>query len=583
MSDSRAAAQGSRPDSSVLEHPQLMSAADVLSALGSSLDGLSTDEATARLKRLGPNALPEQKARSVAAMMVDQFKDFLVLLLLGAAVISGMLGEVADTIAILVIVVLNAIIGVVQEYRAQRAMEALRKMAAETASVRRDGHATEVPAEELTIGDIVLLDAGRIVPADMRLVEVATLRAAEAALTGESMPVEKTVTPSEKPDAPVGDRYSMAFKGTQVVHGRGIGVVTSVGLGTELGKIAHLLGAQEEVKTPLQKRLAQFGKLLGIAALALCAVVFAVGVLRGEDVLVMFLTAVSLAVAAVPEALPAVATISLAFGARRLVRAHTLVRKLPAVEALGSVTYICTDKTGTLTMNVMTVERTAPGPASGTVIAREGGTREEPLDESSIWLGRAMALSNDVAGKDDSLIGDPTEVALYVSAAGSGFDRTALQTEFPRVAELPFDSERKLMTTIHRVPDGGYVAFTKGAAEVVLGRSTAVMRPDGSLAPLDLQAAADVVDTWSADGLRVLAFGMRRLDDLPADPGDDSVERDLVVIGYTGLVDPPRAEAAGAVRTCANAGIIPVMITGDHPSTALAIARRLGIAESKSR
>ena len=561
-----------------LTAPHTLPADEVLGRLGSDAGGLTDVEAEARYAEIGANELPAGEKRTIPQMVLDQFKDFLILLLLGAAVVSGVLGEAADTIAILVIVALNAVIGVVQEYRAERAMEALREMAAETATVRRGGRIIEIPAAELTVGDIVLLDAGRVVPADLRLIESAGLRAAEAALTGESLPVDKYVDAIEDAEAPLGDRTCMAYKGTQIVHGRGAGVVTGVGLSTELGRIAHLLGATGEVKTPLQKRLAQFGKQLGLAALGLCAIVFVVGLVRGEDVLVMFLTSVSLAVAAVPEALPAVATIALAFGASRLVKTNTLVRKLPAVETLGSVTYICTDKTGTLTVNRMTVERLAAGDAtdSGLAISSEA-------DEATQWFGRALAISNDVAGESDALVGDPTEIAFYRAAAGAGFDPVALRAELPRSAELPFDSDRKLMTTVHDSPGDGYVSFTKGAAEAILDRAVGVMASDGSTGALDRVAAEQLVESWSAEGLRVLAFGMRRLDALPEGDGFDSLECDLVIIGYAGLVDPPREEAAVAVAECVSAGIVPVMITGDHPATALAIASRLGITDDPAQ
>ena len=562
----------------VIEAAHTVPVDDVLARLGTSADGLSAGEAAERHTATGPNELPEARVRTLLAMILDQFKDFLILLLIGAAVVSGILGELADTIAIIVIVVLNAVIGVVQEYRAERAMEALREMAGTVASVRRDGHVTELPASELTIGDIVLLDAGRVVPADVRLIESAGLRAAEAALTGESLPVEKYTDAVASMDAPVGDRSSMAFKGTQIVYGRGVGVVTGIGLASEIGKIAHLLGSTGDVKTPLQKRLAQFGKQLGLAALGLCTIVFAVGMISGGDLLEMFLTAVSLAVAAVPEALPAVATIALAFGASRLVKTHVLVRKLPAVETLGSVTYICTDKTGTLTLNRMTVEHLAAGDAAALAFSAA-----EDAGDGAGWLGRALALSNDVAGHDDSLVGDPTEIAFYRAAADRGYLREALAAELPRSAELPFDSDRKLMTTVHTLPDGGYVAFTKGAAEAIFERAADAMTADGTRVALDAEASTALVDAWSAEGLRVLAFGMRRLDTFPVDGELSSLESALTIIGYTGLVDPPRDEARGAVSTCKAAGIIPVMITGDHPATALAIAKRLGIADRKEQ
>jgi len=549
---------------------------DVLDALETSPQGLGASEASRRLETLGPNALPDGKQRSILAMIGAQFADFLILLLIGAAVISGLLGEVADTVAIIVIVVLNAVIGVVQEYRAQRAMEALKKMASVVAAVRRDGVVVEIPADEITVGDIVLLDAGRVVPADLRLIESARLSIAEAALTGESLPVNKTIAPITDSQAPLGDRLCMAYRGTQVVNGRGVGVVTAVGLQTELGKIAGLLGETGEVKTPLQKRLAQFGKWLGVAALGLCTLVFVVGLLRGEDVLVMFLTSVSLAVAAVPEALPAVATISLAFGARKLVRTNALVRRLPAVETLGSVTFICTDKTGTLTLNQMAVERiSTTGPAEDGLT----GTHLES-DGAWMWLARAMCLSNDVEGfAEGELVGDPTEVALVNSAIGAGVSVSELSQSLPRVAELPFDSDRKLMTTVHENTSGGFVGFTKGATESVVARSRIAMDEAGHEVALEREAILERADEWSARGMRVLAFGMRKLASVAEEPEESDLENDLLFLGLVGLVDPPRPEAAEAVALCIEAGIVPVMITGDHPATAFAIAKRLGICD----
>jgi len=556
-----------------VEHPHTLTTSDTLDAVEADERGLEPGSAKERLGRLGPNALPEGKKRSLFSMILGQFTDFLILLLIGAAMISAVLGESIDAIAIVVIVALNAVIGVVQEYRAQKAMEALKAMSEVTANVRRGGQVVEVPASELTLGDIVLLDGGRIVPADLRLIEAERLRIAEAALTGESLPIDKHTEPLDESDVPLGDRTNMAYRGTEVVGGRGVGVVTAVGLDTELGTIAGLLHGTEETKTPLQKRLAQFGRQLAYAALALCALVFVIGMLRGGDTLTMFLTAVSLAVAAVPEALPAVATVTLALGARKLVKTNALVRNLPAVETLGSVTFICTDKTGTLTLNRMTAERV--------MIAGESRDALPACDEEcpAGWrtLALGMALSNDVGG-DEELVGDPTEIALVKAAAEAGHERSTLAERLPRAAELPFDSDRKLMTTVHRDPEGGFISFTKGAAEAVLQRSRAALAVDGSEIDLDADAVLATVDEWSAKGLRVLAFGTRRLESLPAEVDYDDLESDLALIGLVGLVDPPREEAAAAVATCIEAGIVPVMITGDHPSTALAIARRIGIA-----
>jgi len=535
--------------------------------------GLSATEAASRLETYGANVLPEGEQRTLGHMILDQFKDFLILLLIAAAVIAGLLGEVIDTVAIAVIVFLNAIIGVVQEYRAERAMEALREMAATRASVRRGGEVLDVSAAELVPGDIVLLEAGRVVPADLRVIESAQLRVAEAALTGESEAVEKRVEAVAGAETALGDRLSMAYRGTQVVHGRGEGVVAETGPATELGRIAGLLAGTEGGKTPLQKRLAGFGRALGMAALGLCAIVFVVGIIRGEDVLLMFLTAVSLAVAAVPEALPAVATITLALGARRMVRTNALVRRLPAVETLGSVTYICTDKTGTLTVNRMTAERFL---ADGQAVARPDGTSGPAWE----MLWRGMALCSDVVpGPDGDPLGDPTETALYSAAEKAGFTRAAVEGSWPRVAELPFDSERKLMTTFHTAPDGGIVSFTKGAAEAVLYRSATQMCSEGT-GPVDTEELSADIDEISGDGLRVLAYAMRRFDGLPEDPS--SAEDDMVFLGLVGLMDPPREEAAEAVALCRSAGIVPVMITGDHPATAMSIARRIGIARRET-
>ncbi|MGV8082813.1 MAG: cation-translocating P-type ATPase [Coriobacteriia bacterium] len=559
----------------LVEAPHTIPADDVLDHLQVDLYGLSSEEAASRSSEIGPNELPEGKPRTIQGMLLEQFKDFLILLLIGAGIISAVLGEVADTVAILVIVVLNAAIGVFQEYRAERAMAALKQMAGRVASVRRDGVVKEVPAKDVTVGDIVMLDAGRVVPADLRILESAGLKVAEAALTGESVPVDKRVEHVRDPEAPLGDRTSMAYRGTEVVSGRGVGVVTSVGLHTEIGRIASLLGGQAEAQTPLQKRLASFGRTLGLIAIGLCVVVFAVGLIRGGDLVVMFMTAVSLAVAAVPEALPAIATITLAFGARRLVKLHTLVRKLPAVETLGSVTYICTDKTGTLTLNQMTVERVASGDAAPGILAEHA-----EMDDGWIWLGRALTLSNDVAGSGTELVGDPTEVALYQAAEEAGYHRRELEAALPRSAEVPFDSDRKLMTTVHDRPNDGFVGFTKGAAESILDRAVDAIDASGARVPLDRDAALALVDRWSAEGLRVLAFGMRFLKELPPEHQMEECEAGLTVIGYAGIVDPPREEARDAVETCVGAGIVPVMITGDHPATALAIARRLGIAHS---
>jgi len=558
-----------------MNNPHFFNVDNVLEALGSSANGLDEAEAGKRLINYGPNSLPEQKKMPPWLMFLNQFKDFMIVLLIVAAVISSLLAEVADTIAIIVIVSVNAIIGFVQEYRAEKAMEALKKMAAPTAMVKRAGRIREIQAEELVPGDIVLLEAGRVVPADLRLIESAMLRTAEAALTGESMPIEKTSEAISDEDLALADRRNMAYKGTQVVYGRGIGVVTATGMSTELGRIASLLDKQEAGKTPLQKKLAQFGKHLGMIAIAICALVFIVGLMRGENWMLMFLTSVSLAVAAVPEALPAVATITLALGAKKMVKANVLVRRLPAVETLGSVTFICSDKTGTLTQNVMRCEQIFVNGISRMLPAEE-------QDETIKWLFLAMSLSNDATGSEGDVKGEPTEAALYQAAQDAGMRRELLEKTWRRKAEIPFDSERKMMTTFHVCPEGGYVSFTKGACEAVSMVSVFQMqdREYGSKNSAIWEAAEEEM---AKGGLRVLAFGMRKWKELPGKISPEIVERELTMIGLCGLMDPPRQEALDAVTLCKSAGITPVMITGDHPATALAIAKRLGMAEKKEQ
>ena len=527
--------------------------------------GLTAAEAGLRLQENGPNAFPEGSRRSLTGMILDQFKDFMILVLIVAAVISGIIGDPGDTIAIVVIVLLNAAIGFTQEYRAERAMAALKQMAAPSARVRRGGELLVVAADTLVPGDVVLLDAGAIVPSDLRLIEAVQLQVAEAVLTGESQAVDKTIAAISGADIALGDRLNMAYKGTVVTRGRGTGVTVATGLATELGKVAQLLAGEEEVRTPLQKRLAHFGTRLALAVLAICVIVFAAGLLRGEPPVLMFLTAISLAVAAIPEALPAVVTISLALGAHKMARHHALIRRLPAVETLGAITTICSDKTGTLTENRMRAEA---------FFVDEVATTSFGSGEPWTALGRALALCNDasvsVAG---GISGDPTEVALQEAALAAGFAKAALEILLPRVAEQPFDPERKRMATLHR--DGeGFVAYVKGAPEAVLPRCRARLAADGTVA-LDTAATLAAAEKMASSGLRMLALAWRRFSALPADPAE--AETELIFLGLVGLMDLPRAEAARAVAECQDAGIIPVMITGDHPATALAIARRLGM------
>ncbi|NVN90078.1 MAG: cation-translocating P-type ATPase [Desulfuromonadales bacterium] len=553
---------------------------EVLEKLRSTPRGLAEEEVQSRLQEQGLNELVETAQKTLFMMFLDQFKDFMILVLIVAAVISGIIGEATDTIAIIVIVVLNAVIGFVQEYRAEKAMELLRKMSAHSALVMRAGNPATIPATQLVPGDIVILEAGMIVPADIRLIQVAQLKIEEAPLTGESLPVEKRVEPLPDEKLPVADRKNMAYRGTIVSYGRGSGVVTATGMTTELGKIATLLQNEEVVKTPLQKRLAAFGRKLALAVLAICAIIFVVGVLRGEPPLLMLLTAISLAVAAIPEALPAVVTISLALGAKKMIVQNALIRRLPAVETLGSVTYICSDKTGTLTLNKMTVEELYVG---GTLLnagmVAQGSNRE---------FFTALALNNDATpDAAGAMLGDPTEVALYLMALQAGFDKQVLEQKFSRVSEIPFDSTRKCMTTFHKVTTdtllenvtvGGFISFTKGAVDVLLDKATPVIGDEA--APFSTTGMETVNDRMAAAGLRVLGIAMRSWDRLPDDMSPGHVESGLTILGLVGMLDPPREEAREAVRLCRAAGIRPVMITGDHPLTATSIATRLGILEA---
>lgn len=558
---------------------------EVEKALNTSLtSGLSWKEADKRLQEFGPNKLKELKKRSPLLMFLDQFKDFMIIVLITAALISGFIGEPLDTIAIVVIVVLNSAIGFVQEYRAEKAMAALKEMAAPTATVRREGVLSNVSASELVPGDIVILEAGKVVPADMRLIEAAQLKVNEAPLTGESVPVEKHTQSLHDPMLPLGDRKNMCYKGTIVTYGRGTGIVVATGMSTELGNVATLLQEEKEVKTPLQKRLARFGQKLSLTVLFICTVIFGIGILRGESPLKMFLTAVSLAVAAIPEALPAVVTISLALGAKKMVMQNALIRKLPAVETLGSVTYVCSDKTGTLTLNKMTVEEVyVDGEmlnAAKIEVRTDKELKSQTLSPQALLL-KALALSNDAQmDAKNNLIGDPTETALFSFARGKGFDKKELEGKLPRVAEVPFDSERKRMTTFHKQAEG-FISFTKGAPESVIECSTGIMTLEG-LRPLDKQAILKANEKMASHGLRVLCIALRQWDSLPEDISPENVETELIILGLVGMLDPPREEAKEAVAQCKTAGIIPVMITGDHPLTARTIAKRLGIIEGDS-
>ncbi len=547
--------------------------AESLDRLGAHSSGLSPDEVARRRATFGPNELTSTVQRSALRMLASQFANYMIVVLIVAAIISGIVGDLADTIVIGAIIVLNAVIGFFQEYRAERALAALKAMVGPTATVRRNGLLATVSAAELVPGDIVTLEAGRIVPADLRLCEAPSLCINEAALTGESVPVDKVTGAIGAADSPIGDRHNMAYKGTAVTNGRGLGVVVATGMRTEFGRIASLLSDTATVATPLQRRLEVFGRGLALIVLGICAIIFVTGLLRGEAALPMFLTALSLAVAAIPEALPAVVSIALAIGARKMLAHKALIRRLPAVETLGSVTVICSDKTGTLTANAMRVDQYYCD-----------GVRTAEFGAGTAWdlLLDAMTVSHDATTDDAGLpVGDPTEVALLIAARKASREHALADTRLPRTGELPFDSGRKCMTTLHQLADGRVLSVTKGAPEVIVALSGRTRQGSGT-AVTDPAALLAVAERMAADGLRVLGVGIREWAEMPRDMSPHLVEQNLDFVGFIGLLDPPRPEAAAAIATCLGAGIVPVMITGDHPTTARAVALRLGLGAEDS-
>ena len=549
------------------------SAEETLRAFGTHAGtGLADEEARRRLEQHGPNTIEEQPGRGLFVIFLGQMRETLVLLLIAAAGVSFALHDNKDGFAILAIVALNAALGVRQEYKAERAMEALRRLSAPNVTLRREGHVVELPIAELVPGDVALLEAGDAVPADCRLLEAANLRLDESALTGESTPVAKDAAAILEERTALGDRRNMVYRGSAVAAGRGLAVTTTTGMRTELGRIAGMLQTLDEERTPLQRRLDRLGKVLAAAALAIVAVVFAVGMSRGEELERMFLTAVSLAVAAVPEGLPAVVTIALALGAQRMLRRNALIRRLPAVETLGSVTVICSDKTGTLTENRMTLR---------SVVLPEGEVALD--DERTRFALTAAALCTDAVLDGEHATGDPTEVALVEGAARAGLRKPELEAQAPRVAEDPFDSQRKRMATAHAVEGlqalprpAAYAVFAKGGLHAILEAAVEVETPEGPK-PLDEARLAEIEvlhDKLAEAGMRVLALAWRPAD---APPKGGELEQGLIFIGLAGMLDPPRPEAADAVKMCQSAGIRTIMITGDHPKTAHAIAGEIGI------
>lgn len=555
--------------------------------------GLSSEEINKRLQSYGPNALKEPPPRSLLSMFIAQLKEVLVLILIIAAFVSGALGEWADSIVILIIVILNAALGVFQENKAEQALKALKEMTKALVKVLRNGKVSQVEADHLVPGDVVLLDAGDSIPADGRLIESASLRVNEAALTGESVPVEKELTVIQGEEVPVGDRKNMVFRGTTVTGGRGKVIITNSGMDTELGKIAQMLQEEPPDPTPLQRQLAELGKILGIVAGIIVAIVFATGLWRGGEILEMFMTAIALAVAAIPEGLPSVVTIVLALGVTRMSRRNAIIRKLPAVETLGVANYICSDKTGTLTKNEMTVTQiyhdgnfiklTGTGyQPEGDFLDQQGAKLSPTADQNLELMLRGGTLNSDArvekTEKGYEVIGDPTEGALVVVAGKAGFNKEDLEIKYPRLEEIPFDSARKMMTTFHKI-DEEIISFTKGAPDVLLSRCNQILTSEGikELSKDEYEKILKVNSTLASEGQRVLALAFRKWQEVPKSPTSDFAENKLTFIGFFAILDPARDEVKDAVVVSRHAGIKTVMITGDHQDTALAIAKELDI------
>ncbi len=544
-------------------------------------NGLSSEEAAKRLAESGYNEFEKTKRITLFMKFLNQFKSFMILVLLAAAVISGITGYLegegfTDAIIILVIIMLNAIIGVAQEAKAEKSLEALEKLSAPHCEVIRDGESRIIESRGLVPGDIVVLDAGDSVPADLRLTEAVNLKLQEAALTGESVPVEKNISPVAA-DASIGDRTNMAFSSCSVTYGRGKGIVVETGTATEVGKIAAMIQSVPDMKTPLQKKLDQLGKFLAIASLAICTLIFIIGILYGNDILTMFMTAVSLAAAAIPEGLPAVSTILLAVGVQRLAKRNAIVRNMPSVETLGSVTVICSDKTGTLTQNRMTVMKTY----------LDGQLKDtDHISETVTLMIQTGILANDGKVIEDAggtrEIGDPTETALLTFGLKQGIRKESLEESMPRVAEVPFDSDRKLMSVVNRNSAGKLTVSVKGGMDELLERCDRIY-DNGAVRQLtekDRTRLAEANLDMAGQALRILAMATKEIEAIPDEVTSETIENELIFIGMAGMIDPPRGEVRDSVAECRAAGIKPVMITGDHKTTATAIASSLGIMES---
>jgi Ca2+-transporting ATPase len=543
----------------------LLPLSEIIQLLNTTPSGIDKVTAEERLLEYGKNQIEDKKKKIILQMIISQLSDFMILILIVATIISGIIGDITDTFIILAIIIINAVVGFIQEYRAEKAMEALKKMSVNHAHVFREGKKINVKSSDIVPGDVLALEAGNVIPADIRFFETHQIKVDESTLTGESNNVEKNAEELPAGDYNLGDQTNMGYKGTYVTNGRGLGYVVATGMNTELGHIAKMIQT-DETSTPLQKRLSDFGKRLSVIILLICTIIFFIGWLRGESVLTMLITSISLAVAAIPEALPALVTIALAFGAKKLAKNKALIRKLPAVETLGSVTYICSDKTGTLTLNKMTVQE----------IFETSDINFDSVFREKNALLQAIALNNDVTKEGNKKwLGDSTEIALVQYAFDKNFSRLDLEKEFPRIAELPFDSKRKCMTTVHKIRNNSenrdeFIVITKGAVDVLLHKLNGNQK---SLIP----EFENKVNEMAKKGYRVLGYAIKTLPSLPDNLEASLIENKLTLIGFVGMIDPPREEVKQAVSECKEAGIIPVMITGDHKLTAKAIAEKLGI------
>ncbi|WP_415341740.1 calcium-transporting P-type ATPase, PMR1-type [Clostridium perfringens] len=540
-------------------------------------NGLSSTEALRRLEKYGKNKLETKKKKTLFKQFLSQLKDVMIYILIIAAMISAFLGEISDALIILLVIIINAVIGVIQESKAEKALDALKELSTPKALVKRDSSLKEILSEDIVPGDIVIIDAGRYIPGDLRLIDTANLKIEESAFTGESVPSEKDASFLPDKEIPIGDQNNMAFMSTLATYGRGVGVVVGTGMNTEIGKIAKMIEQEENDETPLQKKLSELGKILGFLAVGICILIFIISFFQGRDLLEMFLTSISLAVAAIPEGLPAIVAIVLALGVQRMVKKNAIIRKLPAVETLGSVSIICSDKTGTLTQNKMTVT---------TVYTNDSYIKESEFnlnDNESKLLVDCMVLCNDATYSEKSQTGDPTEIALLESPFKLNILKEKLEKEFKRIDEIPFDSDRKLMTTVNLVDDKKARVFTKGALDSILSICNKIS-VNGKLLDFSKEYKAKVLENsniMSDKALRVLAFAYKDIS--KENIVLDSLEKDLVFIGIVGMIDPPRLEVKDSIKLCKSAGITPVMITGDHKNTAFAIANELGIAEDISQ